>query len=509
MSKYITTTGKYCNLNRLKYSAIGTLIFFLAANGFIMFNFIPQHDSLNYIANFSGNWEISLGRFLQSSYSYFRGDLPVPVLIGIISMLCLTIITYMLTDLFDIHRPVYIILAAAILSANITQTEILSSFIYVEDVCMAAAMLACMSIYILNKTETKNGKLIAVILLILSLGLYQAFIATAATLAILVAMKNILIKRNNNKEIFRKLLLHAAVLAAAGICYFLIKKIAMNIRGVSEAGDYHSLLNILHDLKSIPSRLFVNYGSKISMFFIRKEMNLGRIGNCLLLVTAVILIHRIFQKQNIELKTRVIFMILFVLSTLTALMVNIGAGMVAYRLSFAIFLYYIFFISLLEIQVQTPEPENHHVIFSGAACCMLAMVIWSNIVYSNGAYTTQKVIFDRSISLYTRVLDDLYEVPEYKHNNTPVVLLGDWTFDSYAWNLSKKEYRDLGTFLNTSVTYPQTVKNLLRYLGEEINLLDSDNIRRDIAETPAAKNMPHFPYKGYIQMIGDYLIINF
>ena len=68
-------------------------------------------------------------------------------------------------------------------------------------------------------------------------------------------------------------------------------------------------------------------------------------------------------------------------------------------------------------------------------CILLSIVIWSNLVYSNGAYTTQKIIFDRSISLYTRVLDDIYEIPEYVHNQTPVIILGDYTFDDYEIGL--------------------------------------------------------------------------
>ena len=491
---------------RLKHSAIGTVIFYLAANGFILFNYVPQHYSLNYISNFTGKWELMLGRFMLPIYGFFRGNLTVPFLTGIISMICLTVMTYILTDLFEINKPLYILLSAAFLSANITHTELLSSFIYVEDVCMTAAMLACLSVFLIIRTNQLKWKAFSAALLVISMGLYQSYLATAATLLLLLSMKSILKSGNFRQEEIKKLFRGAATLLFAVITYYLIKTLVIKFAGLQEATDYHSLTNILQDLGSIPSRLYVNYGSKISMFFIRKEMTPGRIGNCLLALSAVIIVLQCFRRQRMTIKTRALFIILFLISTLTALMFNIGTGLIAYRLSFAVFLFYIFLISLLEI---FPDFSPVQLTMNKITCIFMALVIWSNLVYSNGAYTTQKVIFDRSISLYTRVLVDMYEVPEYVHNRTPVVILGDYTFDDYAYTLSKKEYQDLGTFRNTSVTYPLTVKNLMRYLGEEVNMILDENTTKKMAEKQETEDMPSFPDKGYIQMVGECLVINF
>ena len=497
---------KEINQQRLRLSALGTVVFYIAANGFGLFNYIPQHDSLNYISNFSGNWELIMGRFLLPLYGFFRGNITVPLLTGIISMICLTIMVYALTDLFEINNPLLILLSAGFLSANITQTELLSSFIYIEDACMMSAALACLSVYVLIRKNGPGWIILSVALLVLSMGLYQAYLATAATLILLLSMTEIMKAGKFEKENLRKLLLNAAALFTAFLIYFLIKKLVMNVMGLQETSDYHSLTNILQDLGSIPERLYVNYGSKISMFFVRKEMTLGRVGNCLLAISAAMIILIILRKQKMNIKNSMIFITLFLSSTLTALMFNVGTGMVAYRLSFAIFLFYLFIIAAQEIYTII-FPEN--ILPNRVISAFLFLVLWSNIVYSNGAYTTQKVIFDRSISLYTRVLDDIYEIPEYVHNQTPVILIGDYTFDDYAYNLSRKEYRDLGAFKNTSVTYPLTVKNLMRYLGEEINLVLDDNITAQTANRQEVKIMPSFPNKGYIQMLDGFLVIHF
>ena len=90
------------------------------------------------------------------------------------------------------------------------------------------------------------------------------------------------IAKRIEKEDKVTLLRSAVIFAVSGILYLLLKKVVLALTGLPEAGGYHSLGTILSDLKSVPSRLFVAYGSKFSMFFVRKGMGLGRIGNCLL-----------------------------------------------------------------------------------------------------------------------------------------------------------------------------------------------------------------------------------
>ena len=499
---------KTIELERIKYSIIGTSLFYLAANGFILFNYVPQHDALNYVNEFAGSWEILLGRFMLPVYGKLRGEITMPWLIGLISMVCLTAVTYMLTDLLEIRKPFLIMISAAFLSANITQTELLSSFTYVADAYILSVLLACLFVYILNKTHSRKWKIVSFFMMVLSLGIYQAHISFAATLIILLSIKGILKRGTFGREDFDKLLKHFFWLILSCLFYYLINKASIKFSGLHEVSDYHSVLGFLNDLGALPSRLFVAFGSKFSMFFIRKEMSLGRIGNCFLAVSAFLLVIYLFRIRKVDLRSRILLLMFFLISLLTALMINIGAGMIAYRLSFSVFVYYLLLISFVELFLSSSVSLKKNIFFSGI-CCLLFMVIWSNIVYSNGAYTIQKVIFDRSISLYTRVLDDIYEIPEYEHNHTQVVILGDWNFDNYSHDFAKKEFRDLGTFMNTSTTYRQTVGSLMRYLGEDMQLVGDETIISAMASDSEVQAMPSFPTKGYCRMIGDYLVINF
>ena len=89
MEKIGTSIKRNYNPARLKYSVIGTVVFYLAANGFILFNYVPQHDDLNYVGNFGETWAVRLGKFLVPAFGYLRGIITAPLLIGLLSMVCL------------------------------------------------------------------------------------------------------------------------------------------------------------------------------------------------------------------------------------------------------------------------------------------------------------------------------------------------------------------------------------------------------------------------------------
>ena len=60
----------------------------------------------------------------------------------------------------------------------------------------------------------------------------------------------------------------------------------------------------------------------------------------------------------------------------------------------------------------------------GTVLLSLALVLWQNILYSNGAYTTQKLLYDRTVSIMTRIMDEVDRTPGYLQRTTKVVFVG-------------------------------------------------------------------------------------
>ena len=499
------------NRQRLKYAAIGVLIFYFAANAFALLNFYPQHDALNHTFLFSSDWEYQMGRFSHHLFGLLRGNVVIsPWLIGIISVFSLIFITYMLTELFELNKPISIIAAAAVLSANIAHTELLSVFIYVEDVCMAAALLACFAIYLTYKTKSKVSRIISVVLLVFSASLYQSFISFAAVLVLMMVMKTLIQKKSFSFEDYKINFEQILMIAAAVLIYFAVNKTILSVKGLTPAGGEHSLSILLNENFSIRSTLKKSIVPYIKWFLIKSKtsINIFQLCNWLLGGITVILFISARKYKKINFKTMVGFVILFFASIIASTIIQMLTGAKGFRMVYSFYLFYILSLFLVSHFSKILENVRFCSYIKGIVMVLVCIITWFNIVYSNGAFSVQKVLFDRAVSIWTRVLDDVYETPGYFHNQTPVVLVGDHRLNHYAYDITK-EYKSLPAFSNTSITYHRTAKSFLRILGEETQIILDDNEIASISSLPDVMEMPSFPYDGYCKFVDGYLVIKF
>ena len=499
------------NRQRLKYSAIGVSIFYFAANAFALLNFYPQHDALNHAFYFSGDWEYQMGRFSHHLFGLLRGNVVIsPWLIGMISVFSLIFITYMLTELFELDKPVTIIAAAAVLSANITHTELLSVFIYIEDVCMAAALLACFSIYLTYKTKSKVSRIVSVVLLVFSTGLYQSFISFAAVLVLMMIMKTLIQKKSFSFENYKINFEQILMIAAAVLLYFAVNKIILSVKGLPPTGGEHSISNFLDENFSIRKRLKTSFDPYIKWFLFTNttSINIFQLCNWLLGGIPVILFISARKYKKINIKTMVGFVILFFASIIASITIQMLTGAKGFRIIYSFYLFYILTLFLVSHFSKFLENIRFCRYIKCIVMVLVCIITWFNIVYSNGAFSVQKVLYDRAVSVWTRVLDDVYETPGYIHNQTPVVLVGDYKLNRYAYNITK-EYKSLPAFSNTSVTYNLTAKSFLGILGEKTQIIMDDNEIAGFTSLPVVKEMPSFPYDGYCKIVDGYLVIKF
>lgn len=82
-----------------------TFIIGLIAHGYAFFNGLFSHDSLKvYPDKNEIIWHISLGRFLQEPYRICRGELAAPWLIGLMSLLWISVTAYLIIKLLKIKQ---------------------------------------------------------------------------------------------------------------------------------------------------------------------------------------------------------------------------------------------------------------------------------------------------------------------------------------------------------------------------------------------------------------------
>ena len=178
-----------------------------------------------------------------------------------------------------------------------------------------------------------------------------------------------------------------------------------------------------------------------------------------------------------------------------------GEGIVL-RSSYA--LYLLFPAGLMIISNIGPVPLKKQMQYIAGFICVFLLI--RNVQYSNIVYMYDRVTYDRTVSIMTRVLEDVEEYEGYESGKTQVALIGE-----FSRNYNVAVYKEDRKFVNgsnkTSTTYPQTTYNFWRSMGSPINGIQDSVILKTYAEMDSVKEMPCYPYEGYCQMIGDVLVV--
>lgn len=494
------------NKIRVQYSLLGTVLFFMAANAFACLNLYPQHDALNYMFFFAGNWEIQLGRFLLPVYGMLRGSILVPWLIGLLSMIFLAGTVYLVTDLLEIHKPVYIVLTAGFLSANLFFTEVLGAFPYVADAFVLAVLLACLGVYLAVKKRTLWGRCLSALCFFLSFGLYQAFVTVALVLYIAVICREAELGKRLKKEDWIRWILYVLPLAAGAVIYMAIFKFSLHVLGLGEV-QYYDSISSLSSL-DIPGTLIraLNYYRYYPYIFFERQCvtgNATKLANLVLFGAAALLAGRSVLRKKERFWNHVVVVLGVLALPIASLLTDIlmGGRSITYRTAFAVYLIYPILLCILSSKMETLRRWVRYLLFF---CC--GVVLYQNILYSNGAYATQKILYDRAMVDVGRILSDLGEEEEYVIDETKVVVIGEFSSNEHLADTGFDSHVMDG-FGKNAITYTQTFESFIHVLGEDIELEEDPEVLEAYRTLEEVEQMPSFPQSGYCRMIDGRMVI--
>lgn len=139
-------------------------------------------------------------------------------------------------------------------------------------------------------------------------------------------------------------------------------------------------------------------------------------------------------------------------------------------------------------------------------CLMCLFLLIRNVQYSNTVYMYARVTYDRTVSIITRVLEDIEEYEGYEVGETPIAVIGQFSKNDNV-EIYKGDYKFINGNNKTSTTYPETTYNFWRSLGSPINAIEDTDVLKAYSESSQVKKMPCYPYDGYCQMVGDVLVV--
>ena len=500
--------------NTLIKCIIFTFIIGMLSHSYMYFNNAISNDSLNEFITWDNvrQFKTETGRGLVVFYlQYIRGIITVPYLVGILSLVYISVSLYLISKIFDIKSDIILFMISAIMVLNMTVIALTATYIHDLDADMLSLLLATLSVFFLTKYN--RGYIFGMIPLALSIGLYQAFISFAIILIIFKCILD-LIYKENRKKVLEYGIKGILMIIGAGLFYLLLVKIIVFLTGINIAeGQYNSISKI----KKLSFLNIIVFTIKTWIFTIGKLVNPPTIlsGNVnivvhilLLLLIFYFIIKKIIQNK-IDAKT--IFMVLL-LVVITPIGMNISRVLMR-DFSHDVMHYSIFMIYLLPLLFIDREIfrkdflELKNKSYRNAVLLIIVFVMFGNFRFANTAYLIKDFEQDANMSLFTRINYDMNNIEGYVDGETPVAFVGrpldqirrnrDFTLritgmsrsfvPYYSYNDRYKAYFNYVLMMDTKFVSE-----------EEIDLLSEDS---------RVINMSVYPSKDSIKLIDGVLVV--
>lgn len=495
-----------CVSPALKRSALTALLAVavssFAAHGFLFANEFFSHDSISYFtyATGSGAFYTGIGRFFIPVYECVKGEVAAPWLIGLLFILWMTLTTLLVARLLDIRSTAGLMLTGALLSANTALTLTGATYIYCMDeyafaLCMAAAAAALFR-------RGKGWCVPGVVLLVLSLAVYQAYFTVAACLCFLLVLRDAAGKAPLKQTVLSGLR-YLALLAVSFGAYYGLWSMVCRFSGVEKQRVEESLL------AGCGLKRLLLLVREANVEYVRGLFDAGGVlGGLMALVHLLLLaalvwrLAQILRDRELPIGKKLLLLCLVCLIPTAFNSASILlAGSATQLMTFAGELLYL----LLLVCYEPTEGKPVRPCLRAAALVLLCCVLWQHIVYANQVYMKKELEHTATVSLATRVIDRVELTEGYVPGATPVAFAGRLDRNAYL-NRGRDEFRELdrtvGLWSDYSATY-----NLGRYLTDYLNYPLLWDTETDVSQWEEVQTMPVFPAADSIQLVRGTVVV--
>ena len=495
---------------------IATALFWFAAHAFCFLNTLHSDDSLAALYQKTDNeWQISLGRFLHPVYRAFRGQLTAPFLIGLLSLLWLSMAVFVVVKLLNIESAASMVLICGVLATNATVTLTNATYMHQSDMATLALLFSVLGVYACCRY--RFGFLAGAVFISMSLALYQSYLSVSVVLFLTVLIK-MLIDGSAVIDVFtRGAKALCSLLGGLGL-YYLVFQLVLWATGISASTDYNSITGVGdYSGVSLPRLLFDTYVYPVRYFLDPKTYNrpISVVATGLIAILAAAgLAGLIITKRMGKKKTIMMLALLAFFPFGANVTYFISKGLIHTLMIFSFFFLYVFAILIAEYYTGDKGESGVFLkpkvisFMKKAAFVFMAVLIFNNIVYSNQIYLRKELEYQSTLSVMTRIIDRLEQTEGYVVGETPVAVIGRMQWSPLSQKrLGFEDVYGVGIGDNFSVTNGRSVASYFHsVLGYPINLADSE-LRSAYGKRDEFLEMPKFPDAGSIRYIDDVLVV--
>ena len=465
----------------------------LLAHGFAFANKLPNMDDV--AATFSKGSGADVGRWALEATRLLFPDVSMPWLYGILTLLLFTVSACVILSLFEIRSCCQQAAFAAVMASFPALTG-LYCYMFTSAPYALAFLLAVLSVAWFGR-ESWPWRIAGCAALILSLGIYQAYLAVAASLYLLLMIRRLLTEEKSAKEVLFFGLRALGAMLLALLVYYLISRLALALG----SGGY---LSYGVEKRGLVYRVGLAYNAFLKTF---TQGYFGYVNNglskvlhlALLAVLAVFFVLWFIQNRDPARAALLLLCLALLPLAINCMFLAADAEIIHSLVLHSFVLFY----ALTLLAGEMGRGRLGRCGRDAVLVCLLVIAL-SNAVFANKVYFKMYLNYEAAVSYYTRLLTRVEETEGFDED----CRLAFISFPRQS--VFEAEELDTGHLTGPSgLASIYTRTDFVRYyLGSVIPFAEDGELLA-LMENERVEAMPIYPYEGSVQRIDDCIVVKF
>ncbi|MCR5576202.1 MAG: glucosyltransferase domain-containing protein [Oscillospiraceae bacterium] len=465
----------------------------LAAHGYAFSNKLINHDDIESLFGkgatiTSGRWGLELVKILFPDWS-------MPWIYGILSLLLISAAACLMLQILDIRRPGLRLLTAALVTTFPSLTGNFC-FMFTSAPYAWSFFLAVLAV----RLHLDGRRVLAPLVLVLALGIYQAYIAVTASLFVLTMLAQALDGEKPVREIVFGGLRALGMMLFAVALYYGVTLLVLHFTGESfntyVTDNVNGSVTLLRRIRIAYDAFFYVFSFRNFYLITSETLRYIHIVLALLLLACM---------AALALRTRswlhialLAFLTLLLPLAICCMFLIMSQQSIHTLVMYSFVAVYLLTALVLE-RVTPPSSPAVRALMS----CLLALIAAGNIYFANMTYLKMQLQYENAHAFYTVLLTQVMQTPGFNENSR-LAFLGEQSnllhrFDELDTELLQGPNRDLVNIYSR--------ENFLRlYLGCDLPFADEESLDT-LREDPRVQAMPEYPYAGSVAKIDDFIVV--
>lgn len=388
-------------LPQWKVCFLAALLFGLAAHAYKLTNWLPNWDSL--VFRYDPQNMLGIGRWFLPVACAFGSFYDLPWLAGLTTVLLHGVGAVCICHMFGVQKKTTASLIGAVVATFPTVTSVMT-YNYVADGYALSFVLAVLAAVCLT---AKKPKFVASVLLIaLSVGIYQAYVTVTVMLLLCYLIRETLQTQTKVKTVLLQCVRFLLAGALGMALYYLVLTVLLKVTGTAllayqgfdSAASLSGIdiLGSLYVIKHAFTDFFFDFSGGVSVW---------NILNCVIFVLTVLL----YVYEAVKNKTSVVKLLLI---AVFAFLLPIGASVLAFinssvdyhnlmKMGFCVFDLFL----LLQYEREDIRSAKWNAAVQWTVLAVATVLVCNQVVIANVSYHKLQIAYEKSYGTLIRIAD--------------------------------------------------------------------------------------------------------